>query len=69
MKAIMEFDATIIPYEADTSWIEPTLIEIKDFLLNQKDCPEHALPIKGDDYSGCDNGRFLNQALEALGKE
>jgi len=65
-KAMMEFDAIIISYEADTSWIEPTLIEIKDFLLNQKDCPEHSIPIKGEDYSGCETGRYLNQALEAL---
>ena len=51
-KAWMPFDASIISYEADVSWVEPTLIEIKDFLLHQKECPAHT-PI-GDGYSGCD---------------
>ena len=57
-KAWMPFDASIISYEADVSWVEPTLIEIKDFLLHQKECPAHT-PI-GDGYSGCDIGRYLS---------
>ena len=64
--AWMKFNASILPYEADTSWVEPTLIEIKDFLLNQSSCPEHTP--KGENYTGCDTGRYLNQALEALGR-
>ncbi len=55
--AWMEFDTSIIAYEADPSWIEPTLLEIKDFLLYQYACPEHT-PL-GDNYSGCDLGRYL----------
>jgi hypothetical protein len=65
-KALMSFNATILPYEADTSWVEPTLVEIKDFLLNQKTCPEHTP--KGADFTGCDAGRYLNEAMRALGK-
>jgi membrane peptidoglycan carboxypeptidase len=62
--AWMKFDTSIIRYEADPSWIEPTLLEIKDFLLNEKKCPQHS-PI-GDNYSGCDNGRYLKDVEEAL---
>ena len=40
-KAWMEFTATIIPYRANVSWIEPTLIEIREFLENQTECPKH----------------------------
>ena len=65
-KALMSFNATILPYEADTSWVEPTLFEIKDFLSNQKTCPEHTP--KGADFTGCDAGRYLNEAMRALGK-
>ena len=39
-------------------------LEIKDFLLNEKKCPHHS-PI-GDNYSGCDNGRYLKDVEEAL---
>ena len=63
-KAMMEFAASVIPYEADPSWVEPTLFEIKDFLENQKTCPEHTPYI--DAYTGCDLGRYLNQVNEAL---
>ena len=62
-RANMEFAATIIPYKADPSWVEPTLVEIKDFLLNQKDCPEHTKPNKDNPYSGCDNGRYFEQVM------
>jgi len=62
--AWMKFDTSIIRYEADPSWIESTLLEIKDFLLNEKKCPQHS-PI-GDNYSGCDNGRYLKDVEAAL---
>ena len=64
-KAWMLFDVSIIPYEADTTWVEPTLCEIKDFLLSQKNCPAHTP--KGDNYSGCDVGRYLLAAIEVTG--
>ena len=64
--AWMKFNASIIPYEADTSWIEPTLIEIKNFLMNQTSCPEHTP--KGDNFTGCDVGRYANAMMAALGK-
>jgi hypothetical protein len=62
-KAWMLFDASIIPYEADPTWVEPILCEIKDFLLSQENCPSHAP--KGDNFSGCDVGRYLIEATEA----
>jgi hypothetical protein len=40
------------------------LIEIRDFLETKEDCPEHTP--KGENYSGCDVGRYLNAAIEAL---
>ena len=64
--AWMKFNASIVPYEADTSWIEPTLIEIKNFLMNQTSCPEHTP--KGDNFTGCDVGRYANAMMAALGK-
>jgi|TARA_B110000438_G_C15797944_1_gene643710 hypothetical protein len=62
--AWMKFDASIIPYESDTSWIERTLLEIKDFLINRQTCPEHT-PL-GDNYSGCDRGRYLAAVKTAM---
>lgn len=62
--AWMKFNAAIIPYEADPEWVEPTLKEIKDFLLNQSLTPDHT-PQNGD-FSGCDLGRYLNEAIEAI---
>ena len=64
--AWMKFNASIIPYEADTSWVEPTLIEIKDFLMNQSSCPEHTP--KGDNFTGCDTGRYANEMMAALNR-
>ena len=65
-RAWMEFDTSIIPYDADTSWVEPTLLEIKAFLMNQETCPEHTP--KGENYSGCDLGRYANEMMSVLGK-
>lgn len=66
VKAWMAFDTSIIPYVANTSWVEPTLLEIKAFLINQDTCPEHTP--KGDNYSGCDLGRYANEMMSVLGK-
>lgn len=49
-KACMEFKISIIPYEVDTSWIEPTLIAIKGCLDTLK------VPSHSDD---CDYGLFI----------
>jgi len=62
--AWMKFDVSIIPYEADTSWIGQTLLDIKDFLINQQVCPKHT-PL-GDNYSGCDRGRYLAAVKTAM---
>ncbi|MBP52203.1 MAG: hypothetical protein CMI27_03555 [Opitutae bacterium] len=61
-KAWMEFAATIIPYRVNTSWIAPTLVEIRSFLEKQITCPEHT-PKKG--YTGCDLGRYANEVIAA----
>jgi len=65
-RAWMQFDTTIIPYTADTSWVEPTLLEIKEFLVTQEACPEHT-PGKSID-GGCDIGRYV-KGLESLTTE
>ena len=49
--ATMKFQTTWLEYETDTSWVEPALMEIKDFVVNTKVCPPHA--------EDCDVGRWL----------
>ena len=56
-KAYMEFSTSIIPYDGDDSWVEPTLIEIKD-LLETRECPSHS--------NRCEHGIFLNEVQQAL---
>ena len=55
--AWMQFEAQIIPYIGDDSWVEPALFKIKDLLV-EKDCPEHT--------EKCENERFLKEANLAL---
>ena len=62
--AWLKFNAVIIPYEADPSWVEPTLFEIKDFLMNQSSMPNHTP--KGDNFTGCDLGRYANETINIL---
>jgi hypothetical protein len=62
--AWMQFNASIIAYEADTSWVEPTLVDIKNFLMNQSSVPSHTP--KGDNFTGCDLGRYANEMVESL---
>jgi len=38
--ATMKFQTTWLEYETDTSWVEPALMEIKDFVESQEKCPE-----------------------------
>ena len=65
-RAWMEFATNIIPDEASTDWVEPMLFEIKDFLENQKTCPEFTIdPTENAPY-GSDNGRFGLEALTVL---
>ena len=62
--AWMKFNASIIPYEADTSWVEPTLVEIKNLLMNQSTIPDHTP--KGDNFMGCDVGRYANDMMDVI---
>lgn len=48
--ATMQFKMTLIEYESDLSWIEPTLLRVKAW-LERKNCPEHS--------EKCEYGAFL----------
>ena len=63
--AWMPFVASIIPYRANPSWIESTLIEIRHFLESSEPCPEHT-PGKSIE-GGCDLGRYASQLLDLYG--
>lgn len=52
--ATMEFKITLIAYESDLSWIEPTLEKIKA-LLDSPICPDHS--------KHCEHGAFLKACL------
>tara|TARA_B110000003_G_C16510151_1_gene480878 strand:- start:569 stop:739 length:171 start_codon:yes stop_codon:yes gene_type:complete len=54
----MKFKMSLIPYEADTSWIEPILLEIKKCLRT---------PIPPKHAANCEYGTFLN-AIEKIYK-
>jgi len=56
-QAWMKFNAAIIPYKADDSWVEKALIDAKK-TLRRKTCPRFA---KGDEY-----GIFYNDMKKAL---
>ena len=65
--ATMKFQTTLLKYQTDTSWVEPTLIEMKDFVLNQKSCPEHSPDCKYGKYLlGCRNAEYLVAQNRAL---
>lgn len=49
-EAIVKFKMSLIPYEVNTDWIEPTLMQIKECLLSEDMPPHHA---------GCEHGQFL----------
>ncbi|MEK9876602.1 MAG: PD-(D/E)XK nuclease family protein [Betaproteobacteria bacterium] len=65
--AWMPFIASIIPYEADPSWVQKTLVDIRRFLAEQDSCPEHT-PGKSIE-GGCDLGRYAQQILTLLSSE
>lgn len=65
-KALLEFEASIIPYSADTSWVEPTLFEIRELLENQAAFPGHAIADPAIPYSGCDLGRYAEEMMRAM---
>ena len=53
--ATMHFKITIIEYQSNLSWIEPTLCKIKR-LLDAEICPKHA--------ENCEYGQFLSACAE-----
>ena len=56
-KAYMEFNAAVIPYHADDSWVEKALIDAKR-TLTLENCPKHA--------EGCEEERYLEDAKKAM---
>ena len=55
--AVMKFKMSLLPYTVDTTWIEPTLFNVKECLDGPR-CPEH------DPY--CEHGHFLNASESVL---
>ena len=55
--ATMKFSTSVLPYESNTDWIEPTLFKIKR-LLHQENCPEHNVD--------CEQGNFLRQVNQMM---
>jgi len=51
----LEFETTIIPYEGDTSWVEPTIKEIKKCLDSD------AIPESGEECEYCDYRKFISK--------
>lgn len=54
--ATMRFKMTLLPYKTDVSWVEPTLMKIKQ-LLDSGVCPDHA--------ENCEYGEFLSACNRA----
>ena len=52
----LKFQPTLIPYEANDSWVESTLIDIKE-LLESESQPQHS--------EGCEFGAYLDQVAYA----
>ena len=55
-EAMMKFKMRLIPYEVNTDWIEPTLMQIKECLLSDA-IPSH--------QADCEHGQFLD-AVERI---
>lgn len=55
-EAMMKFKMSLIPYEVNTDWIEPTLMQIKECLFSDN-MPEH--------NANCEHGQFID-ALERI---
>ncbi|MDC0033322.1 PD-(D/E)XK nuclease family protein [Alphaproteobacteria bacterium] len=53
--ATMQFKMTLLAYESDLSWIEPTLLKIKQ-LLQSAVCPNHT--------ERCEHGAFLAECAQ-----
>ncbi len=56
-EAVMKFKMSLITYEVNTDWIEPTLMKIKECLLSDAMPPHHA---------DCEHGQFLFEVNSVL---
>ncbi len=54
----LEFDVAVIPYEGDDSWIEQTLLDIKDCLLND------SIPEGSPDCEFCSYYELVKEEVE-----
>lgn len=55
-QAVMQFKMTLIEYESNLTWIEPTLYRVKE-LLDADEQPDHS--------GGCEYGSFLETAFHS----
>lgn len=56
----LEFETLIIPYKGDTSWVKPTVLEIKGCL--EKD----TIPASGEDCEYCDYRKLIAQEKQTV---
>jgi len=56
--AKLEFDVTVIPYKGDDSWLEPTLLDIKETLESDE------LPAVAQDCDYCTYREFVGRKLQ-----
>jgi len=54
----LEFKSTILPYEGDDSWVEPTIFKIKECLDSE------TIPVPSDNCEYCAYRHFIAQELE-----
>ena len=54
----MKFKTSLLKYTGKDDWVEPALFSIRE-LLDSDTCPDHG--------EGCEHGRFLIEASNALG--
>ena len=63
--AWMKFNVSVLPYKANTSWVEEALFGIKECLV-KKECPEHSEECKKHGVnSGW--GTYIEEAAQAMG--
>lgn len=57
---VLEFEVTIVPHKGDDSWVEPTLLKVKDCLDSE------ALPKPGADCDYCIYREMVGKKLQAF---
>lgn len=57
---VLEFEVTLVPHEGDDSWVEPTLLKLKECLDSEK------LPAAGDGCDYCVYREMVGKKLQAF---